>query len=246
MELQNKTPCPVGAAALTGTGRASCKMRIAAFRPEVNAPAVCLGLLRMNGLTYWADFGKVRLPNQTSRNRRLSLAQQGEKVLSAQTAVFHTYAGSVSGGKCVHIDRVATSSFREGWRLRLSRGALLPCLFLYPESSEVCPMSDFSSKEQKYVSPYSLPRCMMFLNKSDALEAARELALFLRDCVYSMNETASLYKENRHGLWQCFSLLLDELDIAAGDYMFPLCGKHDDPDLCPNNRREDADDKQHH
>lgn len=81
--------------------------------------------------------GMVKFPNHDGRNRRLSLAPQGEKVLSAQTAVFHTHAGSVSGERCVPIGRVATSSIREDWRLIVSRGALLPCLFLYPKSRGV-------------------------------------------------------------------------------------------------------------
>ena len=90
------------------------------------------------GLTHGRCWGMVKAPNQSSRNRRLALAPQGAEVLSAHTAIFHAPAGSVSGWRRVHIGGVATSSIREDWRLRLSRGALLPRLFFFnPKSIEV-------------------------------------------------------------------------------------------------------------
>ena len=80
-------------------------------------------------LTHDGDSGMVEAPNRVSRNRRLALAPQGAEVLSAQTAISHAPAGSVSGGRRVHIGGAATSSIREDWRLYTSRGALLPRLF---------------------------------------------------------------------------------------------------------------------
>ena len=75
-------------------------------------------------------------PNQSSRNRRLSHAPHGEKVLSAQTAIFHALDGAVSAEVRVYVGRVATSSIREDWRLRLSRGALFnPASFFNPFKS---------------------------------------------------------------------------------------------------------------
>ena len=89
-------------------------------------------------LTHDRAWGILNFPNQSSRNRRLALAPQGAEVLSAHTAIFHAPAGTVSGGRCVYIGGVATSSIREDWRLRLSRGALLPRLFFFnPKSIEV-------------------------------------------------------------------------------------------------------------
>ena len=68
-------------------------------------------------------------PNQSSRNRRLSALPKSGEVLYALSAIFHTLGGAVSGEVYVYVGRVATSSIREDWRLRLSRGALSPCLF---------------------------------------------------------------------------------------------------------------------
>ena len=68
-------------------------------------------------------------PNCDSRNRRLPALPKSGEVLSALSAIFHTLGGAVSGEVYVYVGRVATSSIREDWRLRLSRGALSPCLF---------------------------------------------------------------------------------------------------------------------
>lgn len=108
-----------------------------AGRKDCAACSPCVVLYGLSwaimGLTEGTETGKVKAPNHDSRNRRLSLAPQGEKALSAQTAIFRVPAWSVSSGQRVHIGRVATSSIREDWRLIVSRGALLPCLsFLIP------------------------------------------------------------------------------------------------------------------
>lgn len=92
-------------------------------------------------------------------------------------------------------------------------------------------MSDLSS--QKFVSPRSLPKCLKFFDKDEALVMAQTLARFLRDSVDAMTEIGILDRENSYGMQQCFNLLLDELSIASGDYQFPLRGKPDDDDLCP-------------
>lgn len=64
-------------------------------------------------------------PNYMSRNRRLSHAPHGEKVLSASSAIFRAPSGIVSAGRRVSIGRPATSRTREGWRFHVDRGALL-------------------------------------------------------------------------------------------------------------------------
>ena len=88
----------------------------------------------MQGLTGAGLSETLRLPNDTSRNRRLFALPKGGEVLSAYSAIFRAPAGIVSGGRRVSIGRVATSSIREDWRPHIGRGALLPCLFFYPET----------------------------------------------------------------------------------------------------------------
>ena len=71
-------------------------------------------------------------PNRDSRNRRLSRAPHGEKVLSAICIFRASYR------RRVHIGRPTTSSIREDWRFRFDRGVLygLP-FFLIPKQNEV-------------------------------------------------------------------------------------------------------------
>lgn len=86
------------------------------------------------GLHFAALYGTLEAPNQSSRNRRLScLPKVGKSSVhaSAYISVPEVYPATVI------IGRDATSSIREDWRLRLSRGALFPCLFSFnPKSIE--------------------------------------------------------------------------------------------------------------
>ena len=79
--------------------------------PACNGPAV--PLRAVGGLTHARPWGMVEAPNHRSRNRRLSLAPQGEKDLSAYSAITHTLAGAVSGGRCAHIGRAQRPGCRE-------------------------------------------------------------------------------------------------------------------------------------
>ena len=63
-----------------------------------------------------------------------------------------------------------------------------------------------------------IPAVLRSLSKEDAVDNARHVAQFLQDATESMatNEVSS--KENAYGMYICFSLLKDYLDIAAGEY----------------------------
>ena len=95
-------------------------------------------------------------------------------------------------------------------------------------------MSD--SSVNRRVSPRSLPSSLTHFSRSDALESARALARFLQDATEAMALSDALNKRTAYGMFQCFELLNDKLDIASGAYQFPLAGKFDDPELC---HRED-------
>ena len=151
-------------------------------------------------------------PNHDSRNRRLSALPKSGKVLSALSAIFHTLGGAVSGEAYVYVGRVATSSIREDWRLIVSRGALWPCLFLFKSHTPEVPMSNSFSFEE-YV-----PHTIRGLTKMDALHHGRAVALFLRDAAETMTVHDVSDKANSFGLFLCFNLLLDYLNIAAGKY----------------------------
>ena len=86
-------------------------------------------------------------------------------------------------------------------------------------------------------SPRSLPYSLNFFSRDDALENARSLARFLQDATESMATAGTLGKENAYGLYQCFNLLTDELDIASGAYLFPMASHHEAKELFQ--RRED-------
>lgn len=88
-------------------------------------------------LTRALALGMVEFPNQTRRSKRLSSIPNAGRSLAAQTAfAVNAPAGRMPGGLLAHIGRVVTSSIREDWRLRLSRGALYPAFFISPESNE--------------------------------------------------------------------------------------------------------------
>lgn len=100
-------------------------------------------------LTRALALGMVEFPNFARRSKRLSSIPNAGRSLAAQTAfAVNAPAGRMPGGLLAHIGRVVTSSIREDWRLRLSRGALYPAFFISPESNEV-PMHSI---------PFSAPR----------------------------------------------------------------------------------------
>ena len=63
-----------------------------------------------------------------------------------------------------------------------------------------------------------LPRTMSHLDKSEALSRGRALSVFLRDAVESMAQEDTHAKDNAYGLFLCFELMTDYLDIAMGEY----------------------------
>lgn len=80
--------------------------------------------------------GMVEAPNQTRRSKRLSDFPRVGRSLAAQSAfAVKVPAGRLSGGLLSHIGGVVTSSIREDWRLRLSRGALRPRPFFIPNQT---------------------------------------------------------------------------------------------------------------
>ena len=162
-------------------------------------------------------------PNYASRNRRLLALPKSGEVLSALSAIFHTLGGAVSGEVYVYIGRVATSSIREDWRLCVSRGALLPCLsFFNPFKLREVPMSTPFSFEEH------VPLTIRGLSKMDALHHGRAVALFLRDAAETMTAHDISDKTNSFGLFLCFNLLLDYLNIADGKYDPFMAGISDD------------------
>ena len=81
-------------------------------RPKKNGFRLLLSSRR--ALTAARCSGMVEAPNLESHNRRLSLAPQGEKVLSASSAISRSPAGTVSGGLYAFIGRVQRPMSREG------------------------------------------------------------------------------------------------------------------------------------
>lgn len=86
------------------------------------------------GLTSAGDSGNLASPNYMRRNKRLSsLPRAGKSLVRISAAE----APIMSNGWLSHIGRVATSSIREDWRHHVGRGALSPCLFVFPKLHEV-------------------------------------------------------------------------------------------------------------
>ncbi|MBR6673672.1 MAG: hypothetical protein IKL39_02995 [Mailhella sp.] len=63
-----------------------------------------------------------------------------------------------------------------------------------------------------------VPLTIRGLTKMDALHHGRAVALFLRDAAETMTVHDVSDKANSFGLFLCFNLLLDYLNIAAGKY----------------------------
>ena len=96
----------------------------------------CIGFEERPGLDLCRSLRQGDVPlNQSRRSNRLSCFPRAGKSIAAYSACL---AAAMFIGRLAHIGGVATSSIREDWRLRLSRGALLPRLFfLIPKSIEV-------------------------------------------------------------------------------------------------------------
>ena len=171
-------------------------------------------------------------PNHDSRNRRLSALPKSGEVLSALSAIFHTLGGAVSGEVYVYVGRVATSSIREDWRLIVSRGALLPCLFRLKSPNHEVPMSEIRLSHGDTAHPDSLPRCLCHSSQTEALEEARALAFFLQYAARLPQGEEAHSEAVKLGSDLCFDLLLDKLEIAMGLYRFPYSGSFDAPVLC--------------
>ena len=171
-------------------------------------------------------------PNHDSRNRRLSALPKSGEVLSALSAIFHTLGGAVSGEAYVYVGRVATSSIREDWRLIVSRGALLPCLFHFKSHNHEVPMSEIRLSYGDTAHPDSLPRCLCHSSQTEALEEARALAFFLQYAARLPQGEEDPSEAVKLGSDLCFDLLLDKIEIAMGVYRFPYSGSFDAPALC--------------
>ena len=171
-------------------------------------------------------------PNQSSRNRRLSALPKSGEDLSALSAIFHTLGGAVSGEVYVYIGRVATSSIREDWRLIVSRGALLPCLFHFKSQNHEVLMSEIRLSHDDTAHPDSLPRSLCHSSQTEALEEARALAFFLQYVARLPQGEEAPSEAVKLGSDLCFDLLLDKIEIAMGVYRFPYSGAFDAPALC--------------
>ena len=171
-------------------------------------------------------------PNHMSRNRRLSALPKSGEVLSALSAIFHTLGGAVSGEVYVYIGRVATSSIREDWRLIVSRGALLPCLFHFKSQNHEVLMSEIRLSHDDTAHPDSLPRSLCHSSQTEALEEARALAFFLQYVARLPQGEEAPSEAVKLGSDLCFDLLLDKIEIAMGVYRFPYSGAFDAPALC--------------
>ena len=75
--------------------------------------------------------------NLARRSNRLSCFPRAGKSIAAYTAISHSPAGNISGGRYVHIGRVIRPGLREGPAASLRPGSVSPCLFLFPKLSEV-------------------------------------------------------------------------------------------------------------
>lgn len=103
---------------------------------EVERVRECIGFEEKTGegLTSAGVSGNLTSPNYMRRNKRLSsLPRAGKSLVRISAAE----APIMSNGRLSHIGRVATSSIREDWRHHVGRGALSPCLFVFPKLHEV-------------------------------------------------------------------------------------------------------------
>lgn len=73
---------------------------------------------------------------------------------------------------------------------------------------------------------------------TDIIRDARDIAAFLHDATLSEEYgNTSNMGDTMNGLRLCYSLLIDKLDIAIGDYKFPTAGSSEDAALCERVKR---------
>lgn len=79
----------------------------------------------------------------------------------------------------------------------------------------------------------SLPWCLRHgCGTTEIIREARDIAVFLHDASLSEEYgNRSNMGDAMNGLRLCYSLLIDKLDIAIGDYKFPVAGNSGDPVL---------------
>lgn len=89
-----------------------------------------------------------------------------------------------------------------------------------------------TSTREVYV--HSLPWSLRHCSPNDALNEAHCLAVFLKGVTTSEdNGSNTATGDWKQGLYLCFNLLIDKLDIAAGEYKFPMLTHDSDaPKLC--------------
>ena len=93
------------------------------------------------------------------------------------------------------------------------------------------------AKRSATVRMSSVPRCLRSTYRADHLNDAGHLAAFLSLACGTLLESGSTLSVDRGaetlGLSLVFDLLLDKIDIAAGELAFPDCGMPGDEDLPP-------------
>lgn len=98
----------------------------------------CIGFEEKTGLDLCRSLRQGEVPlNLARRSNRLFCFPRAGKSIAAYTAISHSPAGNISGGRYVHIGRVIRPGLREGPAASLRPGSVSPCLFLFPKLSEV-------------------------------------------------------------------------------------------------------------
>lgn len=94
-------------------------------------------------------------------------------------------------------------------------------------------MSNAQTSPHK-VCAHSLPWSLRHSSPNVALNEAHCLAVFLKGVTTSEdNGSNTAMGDWKQGLYLCFNLLIDKLDIATGDYKFPeISHDPDAPKLC--------------
>lgn len=105
---------------------------------EVERVRECIGFEEKTGLDLCRSLRQGEVPlNLARRSNRLFCFPRAGKSIAAYTAISHSPAGNISGGRYVHIGRVIRPGLREGPAASLRPGSVSPCLFLFPKLSEV-------------------------------------------------------------------------------------------------------------
>lgn len=105
---------------------------------DVERVRECIGFEEKTGLDLCRSLRQGEVPlNLARRSNRLFCFPRAGKSIAAYTAISHSPAGNISGGRYVHIGRVIRPGLREGPAASLRPGSVSPCLFLFPKLSEV-------------------------------------------------------------------------------------------------------------